>query len=137
MLYSAACLQNFIFLLRPVRTVPYFNCYLSLSLELSTIFDCNPIYHNVHLVKDVQCYELFGGIALKNHAFSFSMNSKQIKFSEKRSIWNFHECWTNQYGVIERNSKALCILCKEQVVSRTWNVKRHCEANHMWLLKIE
>ena len=23
-------------------------------------------------VKDVQCYELFGGIALKNHAFSFS-----------------------------------------------------------------
>ena len=26
-----------------------------------------------NLVKDVQCYELFGGIALKNHAFSFSM----------------------------------------------------------------
>ena len=25
----------------------------------------------VNLVKDVQCYELFGGIALKNHAFSF------------------------------------------------------------------
>ena len=24
-----------------------------------------------NLVKDVQCYELFGGIALKNHAFSF------------------------------------------------------------------
>ena len=23
-------------------------------------------------MKDVQCYELFGGIALKNHAFSFS-----------------------------------------------------------------
>ena len=22
-------------------------------------------------VKDVQCYELYGGIALKNHAFSF------------------------------------------------------------------
>ena len=22
-------------------------------------------------MKDVQCYELFGGIALKNHAFSF------------------------------------------------------------------
>ena len=25
-----------------------------------------------NLVKDFQCYELFGGIALKNHAFSFS-----------------------------------------------------------------
>ena len=25
-----------------------------------------------NLVNDVQCYELFGGIALKNHAFSFS-----------------------------------------------------------------
>ena len=24
-----------------------------------------------HLVKGVQCHELFGGIALKNHAFSF------------------------------------------------------------------
>ena len=24
-------------------------------------------------MKDVQCYELFGGIALKNHAFSFSL----------------------------------------------------------------
>ena len=24
-----------------------------------------------NLVKDVQCYELFGGIALENHAFSF------------------------------------------------------------------
>ena len=23
-------------------------------------------------MKDVQCYELFGGIALKNHEFSFS-----------------------------------------------------------------
>ena len=26
-------------------------------------------------MKDVQCYELFGGIALKNHAFSFSLHS--------------------------------------------------------------
>ena len=26
-------------------------------------------------MKDVQCYELFGGIALKNHAFSFAFSS--------------------------------------------------------------
>ena len=24
-------------------------------------------------MRDVQCYELFGGIALKNHSFSFSL----------------------------------------------------------------
>ena len=64
------------------------------------------------------------------------MNSKKIKLSEKRSNRNFQECWTNQYGVIERNSKALCILCKEHIMSRTWNVKRHCETNHIWLLQI-
>ena len=28
-------------------------------------------------MKDVQCYELFGGIALKNHAFSFSLLRKR------------------------------------------------------------
>ena len=41
----------------------------------------------------------------------------------------------DQYGVVERNSKALCILCDEQVVSRTWNMKRHCETNHKWSLE--
>ena len=30
-----------------------------------------------NLVKDVQCYELFGGIALKNHAFSFLFSNIQ------------------------------------------------------------
>ena len=29
-------------------------------------------------MKDVQCYELFGGIALKNHAFSFSFHNLHI-----------------------------------------------------------
>ena len=28
-------------------------------------------------MKDVQCYELFGGIALKNHAFSIYINDLQ------------------------------------------------------------
>ena len=35
-------------------------------------------------MKDVQCYELFGGIALKNHAFSFF-------------VWEY----SHQYNVIE------------------------------------
>ena len=30
-------------------------------------------------MKDVQCHELFGGIALKNHAFSFFLNIANIK----------------------------------------------------------
>ena len=30
-------------------------------------------------MKGVQCYELFGGIALKNHTFSFSFCSKCLR----------------------------------------------------------
>ena len=33
-------------------------------------------------MKDVQCYELFGGIALKNHAFSFFFLCQQILTNE-------------------------------------------------------
>ena len=31
-------------------------------------------------MKDVQCYELFGGIALKNHAFSFFFHNRKTSF---------------------------------------------------------
>ena len=31
-------------------------------------------------MKDVQCYELFGRIALKNHAFSFSFKNHAFSF---------------------------------------------------------
>ena len=31
-------------------------------------------------MKDAQCYELFGGIALKNHAFSFSCQTAYKSF---------------------------------------------------------
>ena len=33
-------------------------------------------------MKDVQCYELFGGIALKIHTFSFSMQIKSLAQGE-------------------------------------------------------
>ena len=36
-------------------------------------------------MKGVQCYELFGGIALKNHAFSFF----HFIFNDKASSYNF------------------------------------------------
>ena len=35
-------------------------------------------------MKVVQCYELFGGIALKNHAFSFHFND----LIERRSVYD-------------------------------------------------
>ena len=51
-----------------------------------------------NLVKDVQCYELFGGIALKNHAFSFSFfllvfNIVGFKF------FSVHERWWESINV--------------------------------------
>ena len=36
-------------------------------------------------MKDVQCYELFGGIALKNHAFSFFFT---CVMTERMDDWN-------------------------------------------------
>ena len=44
----------------------YLHCFSRLSSEIYFLGGDN-------LVKGVQCYELFGGIALKNHAFSFSL----------------------------------------------------------------
>ena len=48
-------------------------------------------------MKDVQCYELFGGIALKNHAFSFFISPGDTQnptstvdagvSSRVRSVW--------------------------------------------------
>lgn len=43
---------------------------------------------------------------------------------------SFQETWTQSFGVIERNGKALCVLCSESVVSRTSSVKRHFDTNH-------
>ena len=44
-----------------------------------------------NLVKGVQCYELFGGIALKNHSFSFHF----ISF-----FWEMHHVKKNYYWVL-------------------------------------
>ena len=39
-----------------------------------------------NLVKDVQCYELFGGIALKNHAFSFLLSLLLLHISHNLAL---------------------------------------------------
>ena len=52
-------------------------------------------------MKDVQCYELFGGIALKNHAFSF--------FSTFRSVTVYD---SNRLSVIARYQSKYCTAFK-------------------------
>ena len=46
-------------------------------------------------MKDVQCYELFGGIALKNHAFSlanFYLAKLENKYMNTNLILPAHYC---------------------------------------------
>ena len=58
----------------------YPHCFSRVSCEMSTRWD--------NLVKDVQCNELFGGIALKNHAFFFSMLRKVEDVWKKNSLYD-------------------------------------------------
>jgi hypothetical protein len=50
----------------------------------------------------------------------FSVPKKQKL--NKDSGRMFQEQWTTEFGVIEKNNKALCCLCSGTVVSRTFNV---------------
>ena len=52
---------------------------------------------------------------------------------KRRSIKDvrvFQKYWTEKFGVIEKENKALCIFCFETVVCRTSSVKRHYESVH-------
>ena len=42
-------------------------------------------------MKGVQCYELFGGIALKNHAFSFSLSLSTFAVAQALTP-HMHDC---------------------------------------------
>lgn len=42
----------------------------------------------------------------------------------------FHDEWTTKYGVIKHNDKALCCICKEVIIARTYNINRHFVSNH-------
>ncbi|XP_073515718.1 harmonin-binding protein USHBP1 isoform X3 [Phyllobates terribilis] len=53
--------------------------------------------------------------------------AKKAKTDSGRS---FQEAWTESFGVIECNGKALCTLCNESVVCRTSSVRRHFDTNH-------
>ena len=59
---------------------------------------------------------------------------EKSKLSETCSSREFQAWWTDRYGMIEKDSKAICILCSKIVVCRTSPVKRHYETNHKFLL---
>ena len=52
-------------------------------------------------MKGVQCYELFGGIALKNHtfSFSFSINTKSRQLFETK----YNTCLDKKMLIITKN----------------------------------
>ena len=50
---------------------------------------------------------------------------------KRRSIEDvrvFQKYWTEKFGVVEKENKALCIFCFETVVCRTSSVKRRFES---------
>ncbi|KAI8796283.1 SCAN domain-containing protein 3 [Biomphalaria glabrata] len=66
---------------------------------------------------------------------SFSKIKKKRKLNEEEGSGRpFQEWWTERYGMIHRENKALCAMCLESVVCRTSSVKRHYESNHSWIL---
>ena len=72
-------------------------------------------------MKDIQCYELFGGIAIKNHAFSFSYRNLLLVRTFTRwnsfSPTNLH--WSSHKDFVQH-------ICKHVVVeqwSNGWDTK--------------
>ena len=68
--------------------------------------------------------------------FWTSKNERSEKSTKKDSGRSFQEAWTESFGVIERNGKALCIICTESVVCRTSSVRRHFNTNHKSVAKL-
>ncbi|XP_069195852.1 SCAN domain-containing protein 3-like, partial [Procambarus clarkii] len=50
--------------------------------------------------------------------------------SNEEDIREFKEYWTEKFGMIKKDDKALCIFCSDTVVCRTSSVKRHFENVH-------
>ena len=55
-----------------------------------------------------------------------SSKNKKQKLSSFTSRW-FQSWWTEEYGMISSNNKAVCVLCCN--VCRTSSVKRHFKTN--------
>ena len=59
-------------------------------------------------MKGVQCYELFGGIALKNHTFSFSFSYNMIvhlHLEYATTYWNtYTKCNIDKLEAVQRRA---------------------------------
>ena len=58
-----------------------------------------------------------------------SRENKKLKLSSSSSR-GFQNWWTEEYGMICSDDKAVCVVCCNKVVCRTSSVKRHFETNH-------
>lgn len=60
------------------------------------------------------------------------MSTKKRKINSEASGSGrlFHDEWTEKYGVIKQNDKALCCICKEMIIARSYNINRHFVSNH-------
>ena len=58
-----------------------------------------------------------------------SRENKKLKLSSFSSR-GFQSWWTEEYGMISSDDKAVCVLCCNKVVCRTSSVKRHFKTNH-------
>ena len=65
-----------------------------------------------------------------------SRENKKLKLSSSSSK-GFQSWWTEEYGMISSDDKAVCVLCCNKVVCGTSSVKCHFETNHkdLYLLK--
>lgn len=57
-------------------------------------------------------------------------SAKKRCHSNEEDIRQFQEYWTEKFGMIKEDNKALCIFCSKTVVCRTSSVKRHFESVH-------
>ena len=73
-------------------------------------------------MKGVQCYELFGGIALKNHAFSFSM-SNNIRIIPPNFNEKFRDMWISLPNSKMFNLRFFSIICDLRFLSLWGYVK--------------
>ena len=71
-------------------------------------------------MKGVQCYELFGGIALKNHTFSFSFFSRS--FYVYITVLTFNLCY---YRSLAAKIFHLMIILKKHYIFLENNLKTH------------
>jgi hypothetical protein len=53
-----------------------------------------------------------------------------LTIEKGKSKRHFQKQWTENFGVIERDDKVLCIFCNDFVVSRFYNIERHFKSIH-------